>query len=139
MSPFARCLLLACAVLAPSAHAASYTVHVCTDARGGRIYQDAPCAEGERPVATRAYAIAAPDPTLVARTRAIETEMDRRNRGEGRPRLGRTAAARRTAAQDPCKAAKARRDAELKRVGLKRTFDLLSRLDGDVWDACKGF
>ena len=116
-----------------------YTVHVCEDGHGGRIYQDAPCDRGERPIDTRSFAIATPDPALAARSRATEVEMDRRNRGEGRARIVRTAAARKAAPPDPCKAAKARRDAELKRVGLKRTFDQLSRLDGDVWDSCKGF
>ncbi len=140
MSPFARCclLLLTCTAFEPAAQAATYTVHVCEDGHGGRIYQDAPCDRGERPIDTRSYAIATPDPALAARSRETEAEMDRRNRGAGRARIVRTVA-RKAAAPDPCKAAKARRDAELKRVGLKRTFDQLSRLDGDVWDACKGF
>lgn len=140
MHPFARCcLLLACTAFGPAAQAATYTVHVCEDGHGGRVYQDAPCERDERPIDIRSYAIATPDPALAARTRATEAEMDRRNRGEGRVRIVRVAVARKAAAPDPCKAAKSRRDAELKRVGLKRTFDQLSRLDGEVWDACKGF
>lgn len=139
MSPFIRCLLLACAAFGAPAHAATYTVHVCEDAHGDRIYQDVPCDAGTRSVAARAYAIATPDPALAARTRAIEAEMDRRNRGEGRVRVVRTTLARRATAPDPCRSAKVRRESELKRVGLKRTFDQLSRLDGEVWDACHGF
>ena len=34
---------------------------------------------------------------------------------------------------------KAKRKATLDRVGLKRNFDLLSQLDGEVWSVCKGF
>lgn len=140
MHPFVRCLpLLACAAFGPLAHAASYTVHVCEDGRGARSYQDSPCARETSVVGTRVYAIATPDPALAARTRATEAEMDRRNHAAGRMRIVRTGSVRRNAAPDPCKAAKDRRETELKRVGLKRTFDLLSRLDGDVWDACKGF
>ncbi|MEO6103072.1 MAG: DUF4124 domain-containing protein [Pseudoxanthomonas sp.] len=37
----------------------------------------------------------------------------------------------------PCDASKARREAKLKSVGLKRTFDLLRRLDDAVNEACK--
>jgi hypothetical protein len=36
-----------------------------------------------------------------------------------------------------CDAAKARREAKLKAVGLKRTFDLLRKLDDAVNEACK--
>lgn len=36
-----------------------------------------------------------------------------------------------------CDAAKARREAKLKSVGLKRTFDLLRKLDDTVNEACK--
>jgi hypothetical protein len=36
-----------------------------------------------------------------------------------------------------CDTAKARREAKLKAVGLKRTFDLLRKLDDAVNEACK--
>lgn len=42
-----------------------------------------------------------------------------------------------SAAGNRCKAAKARREAKLISVGLKRTFDLLRKLDDAVHDACK--
>ncbi|MGN6153922.1 MAG: hypothetical protein ACTHOH_18245 [Lysobacteraceae bacterium] len=144
MTPFARCLplvLAAClsvAGLPVESRAASVTVHVWADARGVRSYQDTPCAVAQRNVAIREFAVIAPDAAAFARSRAIEAEMDRRHRGSGdRVRIVRTATPKR--APDPCRVAKDRRDSELKRVGLKRTFDQLSRLDGDVWDACHGF
>lgn len=141
MKPFACCLpLVLVACLPVAAQAASYTVHVCTDARGIRSYQDTPCAVAQHSVATRTFDTIVPDAAALARTHAIEAEMDRRNRGGGdHVRIVRTAGAKRNATPDPCRAAKGRRDTELKRVGLKRTFDQLSRLDGDVWDACHGF
>lgn len=140
MLPSLRCIaLLACVAFGPAAQAAPYTVHVCEDGRGHRTYQDAPCGRDGRSVGSRSYAIVNPDPDLVAHSRAIAAEMDRRNRGDGRVRIVRTPASRKPPAIDPCRAAKVRRQAELKRVGLKRTFDLLRRLDDEVWDVCKGF
>lgn len=40
---------------------------------------------------------------------------------------------------DPCMRAKAQREQELQRLGLKRTFDDLSRIDARVRAVCKGF
>ena len=141
MTPFTCCLPLVLAACLPvAAQAASYTVHVCVDARGVRSYQDTPCAVAQHSVATREFATIVPDPAVLARTRAIEAEMDRRNRGGGdHVRIVLTAAAKRNAAPDPCRADPGRRAPELQRVGLKRNFDQPSRLDGDVWDACHGF
>ena len=42
-----------------------------------------------------------------------------------------------SAADKRCNAAKARREAKLISVGLKRTFDLLRKLDDAVHEACK--
>ena len=42
-----------------------------------------------------------------------------------------------SAADNRCRAAKAHREAKLISVGLKRTFDLLRKLDDDVHGACK--
>lgn len=39
----------------------------------------------------------------------------------------------------PCMHAKARRERQLERLGLKRTFDDLSRSDSSVRAVCKGF
>lgn len=137
MSPRFALYLCLC-LLAIAAPAAAGTLHVCRDARGVRSYQDTPCAAGTHKEGTRAFEAKALDPALLARTRAIETEMDRRNRG-GVARIAAVrGGSRRPPGPSPCQAAKTRREATLKRVGLKRDFDLLSRLDGEVWDACKG-
>jgi hypothetical protein len=113
-------------------------IHVCIDAGGHVAYQSMPCADGQRTRAVRNYRSQAVDPALVARTREIEREMDQRNRGASTARTLRTSGSAKRA-PDPCKAAKARRKATLDRVGLKRTYDLLSQLDREVWEVCKGF
>lgn len=128
-------LPLAC--LAGDAPAAA-DIHVCIDAGGHVAYQGMPCADGQRTRAVRSYRAPAVDPALIAHTREIEREMDRRNHGGTGARsirVGKPA----KAAPDPCKTAKAKRKATLDRVGLKRTYDLLSQLDREVWEVCKGF
>jgi hypothetical protein len=130
-------LLLPLACLAGDAPATA-DIHVCIDAGGHVAYQSMPCADGQRTRAVRNYRAQAVDPVLVARTREIEREMDQRNRGASTARTLRTSGSAKRA-PDPCKAAKAKRKAMLDRVGLKRTYDLLSQLDRDVWEVCKGF
>lgn len=112
-------------------------VHVCIDARGHVAYQGMPCADGQRTHAVRSYSAPSVDPALVARTRGIEQEMDRRNRGG----VGRTTSRAGKPAKptpDPCKAAKARRKAMLDRAGVKRGYALLEEIDREVWTLCKG-
>ena len=136
-------LLLPLACLAGDAPATA-DIHVCVDAGGHVACQSMPCADGQRTRAVRNYRVQAVDPVLVARSREIEREMDRRNHHGGTGTRGARAGSMRTgkaakAAPDPCKAAKARRKATLDRVSLKRTYDLLSQLDREVWEVCKGF
>lgn len=59
--------------------------------------------------------------------------------GERRTRSGSRAGRKSSinAADKRCNAAKARREAKLASVGLKRTFDLLRKLDDTVHEACK--
>ena len=63
----------------------------------------------------------------------------RRAASDGRVRSGRRSATRApiNAADKRCDTAKARREAKLVSVGLKRTFDLLRKLDDAVHEACK--
>jgi hypothetical protein len=135
--PAMACLLLPLACLASEAPATA-DIHVCIDAGGHVAYQSMPCADGQRTRAVRNYRAQAVDPALAARTREVEREMDRRNHGGAGARSMRVGKPAK-AAPDPCKAAKARRKATLDRVGLKRTYDLLSQLDREVWEVCKGF
>lgn len=113
-------------------------VHVCIDAQGHVAYQGMPCAEGQRTRAVRTFSASPVDPAAAARTRSIEQEMDRRNRGGG-VRATTRAARPAKAASDPCKAVKARRKAMIERAGVKRGYALLEEIDREVWTLCKGF
>lgn len=113
-------------------------VHICIDARGHVAYQGMPCAEGQRTHAVRTYSASPVDPAAAARTRSIEQEMDRRNRGAG-TRATTRATRPAKSASDPCKAAKARRKAMIERAGVKRGYALLEEIDREVWMLCKGF
>lgn len=124
--------------LLPAAQATAQEIHTCIDAKGSRSYQNLPCDAGQRTASVRSYEAKPDDPALAARTLAIQQEMDRRNRPSAKAAVIRTAN-RRASGPTPCQAAKAKREAILKRVGLKWNFDLLSRLDSEVWDVCKGF
>jgi Domain of unknown function (DUF4124) len=125
-------------ILLPTAQATAQEIHTCIDAKGIRSYQNLPCDPGQRTASVRSYEAKPEDPAMAARSAAIQQEMDRRNRPSGKATVVRTAT-RRPAGPTPCQAAKAKRETTLKRVGLKRNFDLLSRLDSEVWDVCKGF
>ncbi len=135
-----RLILLAYIVIfaLPTAQAAAQEIHTCINAKGIKSYQNVPCEPGQRTASVRSYEAKPDDPAVTARSVAIQQEMDRRNRPSGKPTVVRTAP-RRPVGPTPCQAAKAKREATLKRVGLKRTFDLMSRLDSEVWDVCKGF
>ena len=124
--------------LLPASQATAQEIHTCIDAKGIRSYQNLPCDPGQRTASVRSYEAKPEDPAVAARSAAIQQEMDRRNRPSGKATVVRTAT-RRAAGPTPCQAAKAKREATLKRVGLKRNFDLMSRLDSEVWDVCKGF
>jgi Domain of unknown function (DUF4124) len=134
-----RTLAFIVACLLPAPHVGAQEINTCIDAKGLKSYQNAPCDPRQRTVAVRAYTIRPEDPTLIARTAAIQQEMDRRNHPGGKAAMVRTGQSRRTAGPTPCQAAKTKREATLKRVGLKRDFDLLSQLDSEVWEVCKGF
>ena len=124
--------------LLPAAQATAQQIHTCIDAKGIKSYQNAPCDPGQRTASVRSYEAKPDDPALAARSVAIQQEMDRRNRPGGKATVVRTSN-HRPSGPTPCQAAKAKRETTLKRVGLKRNFDLLSRLDSEVWEVCKGF
>ncbi len=131
-------LLLVAACLLPSGQVQAQDIHICIDTKGVKSYQNAPCAAQQRTVSVRSYEAKPLDPAVAARTAAIQQEMDRRNRSGGKASAVRGTVSRR-AGPTPCQAAKAKRESTLKRVGLKRNFDLLSQLDSEVWEVCKGF
>lgn len=114
------------------------TIYRCIDRHGGVSYQDTGCSPEQRIAEVRRFTVQGIDPALAARSRAITEEMDRRNRGDGRRIAVARGGARKPAPPSACETAKRSRKATLDRVGFKRDFALLSRLDNEVWDVCKG-
>lgn len=134
--------LLAVLVAAPLASA--QTIYTCVDAKGHKTFQNSPCPAGMRIDRARDYDEAPVDPRLEAQTRQTQREMDARNRAANQDTVTTqvVVAPRGEDARDRqrrrCAEARAYRERELERVGLRRTYDLLSRLDRMVFDACKG-
>lgn len=108
-------------------------VYRCVDGAGGVSLQSQPCGAGQR--MTRA--VAAPAYVEPVRPRiAARTGPSRSATYEFTP----PSAADQQRAQHEVRCAIARREREqtLERVGLKRTYDLLQRLDAMVAQACEG-
>lgn len=116
--------------------AAGQSVQKCQTRAGQVVYQSAPCAPGERTLETWE---AVPDPEPVRRAAAEAQRATRVRRATARAaRRPRAVAVSRIEPQfDSCTAAKAYRDAVERRVGLARTYELLSALSRQVYDACK--
>lgn len=134
-------LVVVCLVLAGNAPAvASGTVVKCLDAGGQIIFTSTGCPDGTRLAATYE---AEPDAVLTPAARRGRTRNEATPTAAPRPRARsapRTAGPRSGSKRDPararCQAARDKRDRTLERVGLKRTFDLLRRLDDEVRAAC---
>lgn len=113
-------------------------VYKCSDGHQV-VYQSQPCEGSQRTV--RQWD-ASPAPVASA-SQTIDAAKKIKP-GTARPGERRTTAGnnRRTPTDydrkvSRCEAAKARREAKLKAVGLKRTFDLLRKLDDAVYEACQ--
>lgn len=127
--PIRHAWMLAALVIASSPVAAA-TVQKCRRPDGSVAYQSAACAPGDRTLATWD---AAPDPVL-------RVPHARRPARDAVPRTVHARRAVRRAQRvevDPCRAARERRDAIEREVGLARTYDLLSALQRDVYEACR--
>lgn len=124
-----RRFLLATALSAACAANAA-TIHQCLGADGGTVWRDSACVRGERTM--RSWDAPADPPVALRPARATAGTSQRPRRVSAR--RARAVAA---AAPDPCRAAKDRRDAIERRVGLARTYELLSALQREVYDACR--
>ncbi|GGK05809.1 hypothetical protein [Luteimonas terricola] len=136
-------LLLAVGVAMPGsiAPADAQTVQKCIGADGHVTFTSAECADGH--LLANTYD-AVPE---AATNAAAERPVPRQRQTGASSRSGTTARtgslgtrpARTTARgkSDRCQAARDRREQTLRRVGLKRTFDLLRKLDDEVWAACR--
>lgn len=113
--------------------------HVYKCARNGDVsYQSAPCDETQSLVKQWE---AAPEPQPPVLEISHRQPKRRHSGANSRAPRSDNHAARTissiSAAGNRCKAAKAHREAKLTSVGLKRTFDLLRKLDDAVHEACK--
>jgi len=120
-------------------------IHKCM--KGKEVsYQSAAC-DASQSLVKQWDATPEPEPSAVE----LGHEQAKHRQGDVKStQFGRAASARRirsgnragkkspvNAADKRCDAAKARREAKLISVGLKRTFDLLRKLDDAVHEACK--
>ncbi|GAA5074124.1 DUF4124 domain-containing protein [Lysobacter panacisoli] len=131
------------AVLCASAQA--HVVHKCVAPGATVSYQDTPCPEGER---EHGSWDAMPEPPPSAEELRAQEERRRSGREESeffsrRAGTSGTGVARfapqrapRTSGASSCDAAKAKRQRRLDAVGLKRTYELLQKLDEEVRAAC---
>lgn len=137
LGPFVAMVLVA--ALSAALPASAQTVQKCVDAAGHVTLTSSECGAGHRlvasydavpePVPVAPVAAAAEWPGAVAsRSRGAATSARRGTRG---------GASRVRAKPNACDAARARREKTLQRVGLKRNFDLLRKLDDEVWAACR--
>ncbi|MGY1457579.1 hypothetical protein ACW5F0_02870 [Luteimonas sp. A534] len=136
-------LLLVVGVAMPGsiAPAAAQTVQKCIDADGHVTFTSGACADGH--LLANTYD-AVPEPAAnaaAARPVPQQRQTGASSRSATTARTGsRTTRPARTTTRgksDRCQAARDRREQTLRRVGLKRTFDLLRKLDDEVWAACR--
>lgn len=121
-------------LLAP--HVQAESLYRCVTRDGAVSYQSQPCAARQRLDRVVEYR---PDP-VVARVEpasAISRRQPRRYAGSGGTRSVR--AVNTPTASQRCRAGKARREAALQRLGLKRTYAQLSALDAEARAACAGY
>lgn len=114
--------------------ASAGTVYRCVGPAGQVSYLAMPCAAGQRMDRSIEFA-AVPDSPMMATSR-----HQRSGSASGRPlprlRRGGEAPGSRP---DPCLQARTKREQQLEQLGLRRTFDELSKLDEPVRKACRGF
>lgn len=126
-----------------AAPVAAQTVQKCVGADGHVTLTSGSCEAGQR-LAARYDAV--PEPVATGRVAEAGNGHEAGSpRAAGRAKAGPTRAARGRRAStsrarpgpDRCQAARDKRERTLQRVGLKRDFDLLRKLDDDVWNACR--
>jgi hypothetical protein len=116
-----------------SAAASDNVLRKCVAGDGSVSYQNAACT-GET-AWTRPFE-SAPEDQRASPVRQADSRPAQAH-GQMPPR-GNAAPSEREKRAAACNAAKARRKQTLDQVGLQRTYELLSRLDREVYAACKG-
>ena len=114
------------------------TLYRCVDRHAQVSYQSAACGQGQRTARTIEFVPEPVAPETAAKIRApISTSKPSRTRSSGY--ASRTPQGKRKRGSDVCRAAKNKRQTQLERLGLSRTFDDLSRIDAAVRAACNGY
>ena len=127
-----RLLLLLC--LFPGLASAG-TLYRCVGASGQVSYLATPCAAGQRMDRSIEFAPEPDSPVMATSKRRRSAAASGRSMSKSR----RGGSSKSRPSVDPCVQAKAKREQALERLGLKRTFADLSRLDEPVRKACRGF
>ena len=129
---------LACAIFQPSAMAQG-VIYQCVGAKGAVLYQNSPCPADASVAGVKPYSRIDYRPDLANKVERDRIELERRksqsrsvdvvinNYGPQAP----------SPKVQRCRDARAHRQATLDAWGLARTYDLLQRLDREVWEACK--
>lgn len=135
MKPLFPLFLLLCWSFGVSAQA----IYKCVG-KGPPVYQNVPCSPSHRVAAVRPYEPAYVDPSIEARNRRTQQQMDQRNetRSVNGGLVASASGDARGAKRAGCETAKRQRKATLDSLGLRRTYDILSRLDAMVAKACQG-
>lgn len=147
--PDTRFIPLAIAGLLLSASSAllpawGQTVQKCTGSDGHVTFTSSACPDGQRQAATYD---ATPEVMTAERAAALEHRrrqedansryLEAQARGGTMHPPGHRQSRPAVDSRAGCDSAKAHRDATLRRVGLRRTHDLLRKLDDRVYEACK--
>lgn len=113
---------------------ASSMVYRCVASSGAVSFQQQPCGPDQE--VTRA--IYAPPERAPARPMQLYRLPEADRRAARSSYVAGSTESERDRRKRECAAAKAARDRTLKAVGIARTYDLLQRLDAQVYEACKG-
>lgn len=137
-------LLAVAVLLALAAPAGAQVIHRCKDASGVVSIQSEPCSAAQRDLGARYYPHVQDDPAAVERRQRIDAEMAQRRQLQQQAAPGYSisrpprASDKRTEQRIQCELARRNRDETLARLGLRRTYEILRRLNEQVREACKG-
>jgi hypothetical protein len=119
-----------------AAPAMTAEIHRCVAGDGTVSYQDVACDGGSRHSRTIAVRV---DAGGVAAPKHSATTAKTSKTSKSRPaKSDKAKSAGRSAQRATCATARKTRDANLRRLGLNRTFDQLRALDDAVGEACRG-
>ena len=108
------------------------SVYRCVDRKGAVSFQSQPCGPNQRTTKV----VAAPPDVEPIRPRQVITQARTRQGGYNTVRFKQQDAL--SARKAHCAIARRQREVTLEQLGLRRTYDLLQRLDEMVNSACKG-